>query len=93
MENLRGGIRYHFSEWPHRGTQTFATGTSGTDFAIVSASTTHTFNLPSASAANRGLVTIAAQTFGGPKTIAAGTLTSAGQAFNSTITEQHSHHF
>ena len=35
-------------------TQTFAVGTSGTDFAISSASSTHTFNLPTASAANRG---------------------------------------
>jgi hypothetical protein len=35
-------------------TQTFATGTSGTDFAISSASTTHTFNLPTASATNTG---------------------------------------
>lgn len=35
-------------------TQTFATGTSGTDFNISSASTTHTFNLPTASASNRG---------------------------------------
>jgi hypothetical protein len=34
--------------------QTFAVGTSGTDFAISSASATHTFNLPTASAANRG---------------------------------------
>ena len=34
--------------------QTFATGTSGTDFAISSASSTHTFNLPTASATNRG---------------------------------------
>jgi hypothetical protein len=35
-------------------TQTFATGTSGTDFNISSASSTHTFNLPTASATNRG---------------------------------------
>jgi len=36
------------------GTQTFATGTAGTDFAISSATSTHTFNLPTASASNRG---------------------------------------
>lgn len=35
-------------------TQTFATGTSGTDFNISSATSTHTFNLPTASATNRG---------------------------------------
>lgn len=40
-------------------TQTFATGTSGTDFAISSSSTTHTFNIPSASGSNRGLLTSA----------------------------------
>jgi hypothetical protein len=34
--------------------QNLAVGTSGTDFAISSASSTHTFNLPTASAANRG---------------------------------------
>ena len=38
-------------------TQTFAVGSTGTDFTITSASSTHTFNLPSASAANRGLLT------------------------------------
>ena len=40
-------------------TQTFAVGTAGTDFAISSASTTHTFNIPTASASNRGLLSTA----------------------------------
>jgi hypothetical protein len=34
--------------------QNLAVGTAGTDFAISSAGSTHTFNLPTASAANRG---------------------------------------
>ena len=37
-------------------TQTFATDTTGTDFAISSSGTAHTFNLPSSSASNRGLL-------------------------------------
>lgn len=52
-------------------TQTFATGTSGTDFGISSVGTTHTFNLPDASASNRGLVTTGVQTFAGLKTMVA----------------------
>ena len=39
--------------------QTFATGTSGTDFNISSATSTHTFNFPTASATNRGLLSSA----------------------------------
>jgi hypothetical protein len=37
--------------------QYLATGTSGTDFNISSVTATHTFNIPSASATNRGLLT------------------------------------
>jgi hypothetical protein len=40
-------------------TQTMGVGTTGTDFAISSSGTAHTFNLPSASAANRGALTSA----------------------------------
>jgi hypothetical protein len=39
--------------------QYFATGTSGTDFGISSATSTHTFNLPTASATNRGALSSA----------------------------------
>ena len=48
-------------------TQTFATGTSGTDFNISSASGTHTFNIPSASFTARGLITTGAQNIAGIK--------------------------
>lgn len=36
--------------------QTLSTGTSGTDFAISSSGTSHTFNIPTASSSNRGLL-------------------------------------
>ena len=38
-------------------TQSFLTGTSGTDFHIVSSGSSHTFNFPDASMTNRGLLT------------------------------------
>jgi len=50
--------------------QTFATGTTGTDFNIVSAGTVHTFNIPDADQVNRGLITPGTQTIGGVKTFA-----------------------
>jgi predicted heme/steroid binding protein len=51
--------------------QTFATGTTGTDFNIVSAGTVHTFNIPDASASARGFVNATTQTIGGAKTFTA----------------------
>ena len=48
--------------------QTFAVGTTGTDFAISSVTATHTFNIPDASATARGLITTGIQTIAGVKT-------------------------
>jgi len=48
--------------------QTFAVGTSGVDFNINSSGSVHTFNIPNASATNRGLITSSTQTIGGNKT-------------------------
>ncbi|MDB5275619.1 MAG: tail fiber protein [Ferruginibacter sp.] len=39
--------------------QTFATGATGTDFTITSSGSTHTFNIPTASATNRGALSAA----------------------------------
>jgi len=48
--------------------QTMVVGSGGTDFNISSVIDTHTFNIPSASGSNRGLVTTTNQTFAGIKT-------------------------
>lgn len=61
-------------------TQTFATGTTGTDFGISSAGTVHTFNLPSSSAANRGLLTSADwTTFNGKQPVLSSSAAVANQ--------------
>ena len=57
-------------------TQTFATGTTGTDFTISSSGTAHTFNLPTASGSNRGLLSSADWTTFNNK--GSGTVTSIG---------------
>jgi hypothetical protein len=57
--------------------QYLAVGTSGTDFNINSALEIHTFNLPSASATARGVVTTEAQTLAGAKTLSTAPILSS----------------
>lgn len=65
-------------------TQTFSTGTTGTDFAIVSTGTDHKFNIPNASAANRGLITTITQTIAGVKTFNDNILLADGKFLGSS---------
>jgi hypothetical protein len=59
--------------------QNFAVGTSGTDFAISSATATHTFNLPTASATNRGALSSADwTTFNGKQNALTNPITGTG---------------
>ena len=67
-------------------TQTFATGTSGTDFNISSATSTHTFNIPYAGAASTGLITTQTQTIAGAKTFSGNTSVTSSTAATSTST-------
>jgi len=75
--------------------QSLATGTAGNDFAVTSAVSTHTFNLPDASQFARGVVSTTAQTISGSKTFVAPMVTNDvqvsgneliyGRAFNTSL--------
>jgi hypothetical protein len=67
-------------------TQTFAVGTSGTDFNISSATSTHTFNIPYAGAASTGLITTQTQTIAGAKTFSSQTIVSDATVSTTTGT-------
>jgi hypothetical protein len=65
--------------------QNFAVGTAGADFAISSTGSTHTFNLPTASAANRGALSSADwSTFNGKAGLASPAFTGTPTAPTAT---------
>lgn len=67
-------------------TQTLVTGTTGTDFNISSSTSTHTFNLPTASATNRGLLSSTDwSAFNGKANVLSG-VTGYVSQFNSSTT-------
>lgn len=67
-------------------TQTFATGTSGSDFGISSSGTTHTFNLPTASGSVRGALSSADWTTFNGKITATSTDTFQNKTLDSQAT-------
>ena len=74
--------------------QTLTTGTSGLDFSIISTGTSHTFNLPTASATNRGVLSSADwTTFNGKFNLPS--LTSGSVLFSNgtTIAQDNSNFF
>jgi hypothetical protein len=66
--------------------QSFATGTSGTDFGISSATSTHIFNLPDAGSSARGVVSTGTQTLAGAKTFSSALTVSDATTSTSTTT-------
>lgn len=75
-------------------TQTFATGTTGTDFNISSVGTIHTFNIPTASSTNRGLLSSADwTTFNNKFTLPAFTAGSVIFSNGTTLTQDNPNFF
>ena len=66
-------------------TQTFVVAATGTDVAITSSGSTHTFSIPDASATARGLVTTGTQTFGGTKSFSTISVSGSLNAGNAAV--------